>query len=42
VGSNEAWLSKLAWPGHTGFFTADRAIWRDEAGVPLGYWKKHL
>ncbi|GBF91928.1 serine carboxypeptidase-like [Raphidocelis subcapitata] len=44
VGSNEAWISQLAWPGHTGFVNADRAIWRDGDGgdgEALGYWKSH-
>ncbi|KAI8473502.1 MAG: carboxypeptidase [Monoraphidium minutum] len=41
VASNEAWMSKLAWPGHAGFMSAERAIWRDSAGVPLGYRKQH-
>lgn len=43
VASNEAWISKLAWPGHTGFHNAERKLWRDDAfGTQvLGFIKSH-
>jgi vitellogenic carboxypeptidase-like protein len=46
VASNEAWISRLVWPGHAGFRDADRTFWRDEdyGSMVLGYVKsyKHL
>lgn len=49
VASNEAWMARLAWPGHIGFTNAKRDIWRSKGddngngvGVPLGYIKQHL
>eukprot|EP00879_Flechtneria_rotunda_P013752 GHRR01014365.1.p1 GENE.GHRR01014365.1~~GHRR01014365.1.p1 ORF type:complete len:296 (+),score=89.33 GHRR01014365.1:1001-1888(+) len=41
VASNEAWISKLAWLGHTGFNNADRKFWRDKdyGQMVLGYYK---
>ncbi|WIA29141.1 hypothetical protein OEZ86_011652 [Tetradesmus obliquus] len=43
VASNEAWISKLAWPGHSGFSETERWFWRDaEYGqAVLGYIKSH-
>jgi len=31
----------LPWPGHSAFMQAERKIWRDEDGAPLGYIKQH-
>jgi len=52
VASNEAWLNKLAWRGHTGFNTAKRHLWIAPAlppgqsgwkeGMVLGYHKSHM
>ncbi|KAF8072930.1 SCPL50 [Scenedesmus sp. PABB004] len=43
VASNEAWISRLSWPGHTGFWNAERTFWRDpEFGDRvLGFVKSH-
>lgn len=43
VASNEAWISKLAWRGHTGFHNAERKLWRDadHGEQVLGYVKSH-
>jgi vitellogenic carboxypeptidase-like protein len=43
VASNEAWISKLQWTGHTGFNNAERRLWRDElfGSQILGYLKTH-
>jgi vitellogenic carboxypeptidase-like protein len=43
VASNEAWISILQWPGHVGFNTAERQLWRDElfGSQVLGYLKTH-
>jgi vitellogenic carboxypeptidase-like protein len=43
VASNEAWIAKLQWPGHTGFNTAERRLWRDDmfGSQVLGYVKTH-
>lgn len=43
VASNEAWISKLQWPGHAGFNTAERRLWCDDqfGELVLGYVKTH-
>eukprot|EP00878_Enallax_costatus_P025460 GHUV01027238.1.p1 GENE.GHUV01027238.1~~GHUV01027238.1.p1 ORF type:complete len:479 (+),score=118.13 GHUV01027238.1:82-1518(+) len=43
VASNEAWISKLIWPGHAGFRDANRTFWRDEdyGSMVLGYVKSY-
>ncbi len=41
VASNEAWVDKMAWPGHMGYKYAERALWRRGEEV-LGYRKSHM
>ncbi len=40
VASNEAWVNKMAWPGHLGYKYAERELWKRDEEV-LGYKKSH-